>query len=101
MWATRSRNRGGSTALSSGSALKSLRSWPLRASYRVPSVGTASYQEAMTDYEARELVNTRTCLRRLGSGRPGPGPNPDTYHRGISPALLAGASVTPAFSLGR
>jgi hypothetical protein len=38
----------------------------LRASYRVPSVATASYQEAVPD------------LSCPGSGRPGPGPNLDS-----------------------
>jgi hypothetical protein len=45
------------------------------------------------------LRNTRAgnspCIRRLGSGRPGPGPSPDSYLRGVTPSRGEAARVRP------
>jgi hypothetical protein len=45
------------------------------------------------------LRNTRagngSCKRRLGSGRPGPGPSPDSYLRGVNPGPQFGPAFRP------
>jgi hypothetical protein len=52
---------------------------PLRAHYRVHSLLTASYKEAVSEWIVQEPVSRKnSCRRRLGSGRPGPGPSPDS-----------------------
>ena len=73
----------------SRSLLTSLPWRPLRGSYAVPSVAPASYQEPVPD------------LNRLGSGRPGPGPSPDSYLRRGVYRRTVGATTSRAVLAAR
>jgi len=63
----------------------------------VPSVAPASYQEPVRDLKRMGRLND-PCHERLGSGRPGPGPNPDSCRAAVSgrPAALARCSTCSA-----